>query len=703
VAVAVPQKVDLLNPMELKRYRALQEIGKGLGDGGPGSVGEHRVRITRARFSEVQARVRRDVEAFGQTSNFIFFINHQPQKAQDLNTILTEMFERHYWKFPKVKAERINGRSTTNALIESCIVNPEYIFPSDTSEVARQARDTLQVLGLCSWGKSSGGKYEVKLKEPEAGSEGYEIWRIVLDTLTGDSTSPFATLYKRLSEVPYGLPDYMVELYVAAAKALKKVYILDKGGTMPPVGKKLVADITRRKDSDYRVSSVQETAVPYTYICSVWQAIDEPLGLRNYQDLEKSLGRTIDDQKIWFDLKADSNNLLLNRLGQIKENLRVLEIESRHFAILVTHLEQIRRIFVPAQGFEQLASLGEALSGRKVSDDPDTAALLVRRTIEDSECFLEDWQKLQSASRHYKQLRHVAELERFGDLARSAEESWQTYRSDALSTEKRGVFVAQFELLWSRYAEQYVDEHNAIARARAGYGKEVESSLAYELVGEFSHFDFSGVATKASFDARIKQVRHQSCQPLAEDSVNDYQQFGRVTCSCNYRLGSDTGILTQLQASEASLVTAVRNALDSYLTSLNDSLSSDSTQVYTQEKASAEEKAVIASAQSLTEQEHPLSDNQYRTLKALLPKLRSILEQVERYVKEQARKRKELEEKLQEEERQRRIPRLPTAQLSDTVRTFLLDSGLEAMTLKELEERLFLWLQEIAEEFKRRS
>jgi len=704
VVVAVPKKVDMLNPSELKRYRALQEIGKQLDVGGRGSVSKHRIRLTRAKFSEVQARVQSDVEEFGQASNFIFFINRQPQEAQDLNTILVDMYKRYYYKFPKVRVERINGRSTTNALIESCIVNLQTTFASDTSEVARQARDTLQVLGLCSWEKAAGGKYNVELKEPEPGTEGYEIWRIVLDTLTDASGTPFATLYKRLGEAPYGLPDYMVELYIAAARALPKVYILDKSGKMPAVSKGLVRDITRRKDKDYRVLPVQETEVPYTYICSVWQAVDEPLGLRHYQELEKNLGRAIDDHRTWFNLKADSNNLLLNRLEQVRGNLESMEAESAPFTVLARHLEQVRRILPPVQGFEQLAALGEELSGTKVSDDPDGAALAVRQTIEASEQFLTEWATLQPACRQYRRLQQVTDLDRFGDLARGVDEAWQTYHSDALSAAKRQVFIEQFGKLWEQYAEQYVDEHNAVVKARASYGKKVEKSLAYELVGEFSQFGFKGVATKSSFDARIKGVHQQGCQPLKEDTVRDYREFAKATCpTCSYQFGTDAKVLEQLQENEASLVISINNALDSYLAKLSESLESESVQIYAKEKATAKEKTTIASVQDLASKGRQMSAAQYRKLKTLLPQLRSVLAKAAEYVREQAKKRKELERQLEEEERQKRIPRLPTAQLGDAVRSFLLDSGMEAMTVEELEQRLMSWLQEITKEFKPRK
>ncbi len=704
VAVAVPKKVDMLNQAELKRFRALQEIGKRLDTGRPESVNEHRVRVTRARFSEVQARVHSDVEAFGQESNFIFFINRQPQEAQDLNTILADMFTRYYYKFPKVRAERINGRNTTNALIETCIANPQHIFPNDTQEVARQARDTLQVLGLCSWEGGGGGKYKVELKEPAPGSEGYEIWKIVLDTLADASQTPFATLYKRLEEAPYGLPSYMVELYIAAARALKKVYILDKNNKMPAVSKDLVADITKVKDKGYRVLPVEETEVPYTYICSIWQAIDEPLGLRHYQELEKSLGRTIDDQRVWFELKADSNNLLRNRISQVIGNLRELEAESRHVATLEKYLEQIRGVFAPAQGFEQLAALGEELSEVKARNDPDRAALAVRKTIEASEQFLKDWRNIQAAYRQHRQLGQTTNLDRFGAFAQAADEAWQSYRRDGLSEKKYQAFIEQFERLWEQYAERYVEQHNAVAKARVNYGQKVERSLAYQLVSEFGQFEFRGIATRSSFDDRIKEVRKQGCRPLAEDSVRDYRQFGKATCSlCSYTLGADIGILAQLRESEESLLTSVNNALDSYLVKLAEWLASESTQLYVREKAAAEEKTTIASAQDLAARGQQLSETQYRKLITLLPLLRPTLLTAEAYVKEQAKKRKELERQLEEEERKKRIPRLPTAQLADTVRAFLLDSGLEEMTLKELEERLASWLQEIANEFKPRT
>lgn len=700
VVVAVPKRVDMLNPMELKRYRALQEIGKQLNVGGRGSVNEHRVRLVRARFSEVQVRVQRDVEEFGQASNFIFFIDRQPQEAQDRDTVLVDMFERYYYKFPKVKVERINGRNTTNALIETCIVNPRTTFAGVTSEVARQARDTLQVLDLCSWRKAAGGKYVVRLKEPEPGTEGYEIWNIVLDTLTDTPATPFATLYKRLGEDPYGLPDYMVEVYIAAASKLKKVHILDKNGKMPPVSKELVRDITRRKDKDYRVLPVEETKVPYIYTCSVWKAIDDPLSLRHYQELEKNLGRTIDDLTTWLELKADSNNLLQNRLSRVERGLEAIEGESASFTALLKHLKKIRRIVQPSKGFEELAALGEELSGEEVNASPDAAALAVRQTIEASERFMADWATLQPACRQYRRLLHVTELERFGALVQEADRAWRIYRSDALSAEKRQAFIEQFERLWDEYAEQYVDEHNAVVGARTHYGKEVEKSLAYELIGEFSQFEFEGVATKSSFDARIDEVRRQSCQPLTVDSVRDYRQFRGITCSsCGYLLGTDTGILARLDKSETSLVTSVHNALDSYVTKLDELLVSESVQIYTREKATAKEKTTIASVQDLASRDEQMVLAEYRKMKTLLPQLRLVLPKAEDYLREQAKKRKELERQLEEEKRQKRIPRLPTKELGDDVRSFLLDSGLEEMTLKELQEWLQSWVQEIVKAF----
>jgi hypothetical protein len=692
----------MLNHAELRRFRALQEISKRLGDGGPGSVNEHRVRVTRARLSEVQDRVRNAIETFGQAANFIFFINHQPWEARDLNAILEDMFQRYYFKFPKVKAERITGRGTTNALIESCIVNPRTTFASDTSEVARQARDTLQVLGLCTWEKTAGG-YAVELKEPEPGTEGYEIWKVVLDTLTGDSSTPLATLYSRLAEAPYGLPDYMVELYIAAAasKTLKKIYVWDKSGTTPAVSKELVTDITRNKDKGYQIRPTEKSTVPYTYTCSIWKAIDEPLNLRYYQDLEKSLSRTVDDPKVWFALKQDSSNLLQNHLSQVRQTLGVMEAESMSFNVLIRHLEQVKPIIMPSQGFNRLADLGEELSGVKVTDDPDTAAQAVRQVIQASERLLKDWATLQPAYQQYRQLRQVANLESFRDLAHDVDEAWQAYRSDALSPEKRQTFIGQFENLWAQFARQYVDEHNAVARARANYGKGVEKSLAYELVGEFSEFGFGGVATRAGFDARIREVRQQACRPLAEDTVRQYQQFGKTTCSsCGYRLGTDLAILTELQERESRLAASISNALDGFLDRLAEALASERTQVYVREKAIAEEKAAIAGIRESVGKGRPLNEEQARRLRTLLPPIRHALQQAEEYVREQAKKRRELEDQLAEEERHRRIPRLPTAQLADAIRSSLLDSGLETMTLKELEAWLARWLQGLVKEFK---
>lgn len=701
VAVAIPRRVDMLNPAELKRYRALQVIGKRLDVSDPASVSEHRIRVTHARFAEVQERVQRDLEAFGQASNFIFFVNRQPMEAQDATTILIDMFELYYYKFPKVKAERISGRSTTNALIDNCIVNQQTTFAGDTSEVARQARDTLQVLGLCSWQQMGGGKYKVELKEPEPGSEAYEIWKIVLDTLGEGSKTPFETLYKRLGDAPFGLPYYMVELYIAAARALNKVYILDSSNRMQTPSKTLVADITKQKDKGFRVQPVEKSEVPYVYISALWQAIDEPLGLRYYQDLEKSLGRAIDDQKIWFAFKQDSNNLLQNRLAQVRDNLGVVGAESQPLAILIEHLERIRPIFIPAQGFKELAALGEALSGKKVSVDPDGGAHAVRGVIGAVKQFLEEWPVLQPAHRQYRRLQSVADLDRFGDVSRTVAAAWQDYASDALSAEKWQVFIHRFQELWEQYAEAYVEEHNAVAKARADYGRDVEKSLAFEVLGEISLLALPGVTTKSSFEARIQETREKSCRKLTKDAVRDYRQFEEAACSsCSYRLGTIAQVVGKLQESEKSLAASVSNALDSYLAKLDDLLCSETIQLYIREQASADEKSDTALLCDLTRRRDQLSEPQYRKFKALLPQLRSVVPTAQAYAREQARKSKELEKRLEEEERKRRIPRLATARLGDEARRSLLDSGLETMTLEELKAWLAAWLDQIAEEFK---
>jgi len=711
VIVGLPKKVDMLNVTDLRRYQALQEIADQLGVDrqreGQESLQEYRIRQTGARLSEVKERVTRHLDEFGQASNFIFFVDRQPHEAQDLETVLANMFERHYYKFPKIKAERINGRNTTNALIQSCIVNLRSTFAAnDTSEAARHARDTLQVLGLCSWNSAAGGKFEIELKEPEPRREGYEIWKIVLDTLTSSIASPFGTLYSRLSEAPYGLPDYMVELYIAAVLALKKAYVLDKSGKMPAVSKALVADITKRKDKDYQVLPAETTEVPYTFICSVWKAIDEVLGVRYYQELEKNLGRTVDEQKIWLALKQDSNNFLQNRLfaNRMNDRLKDIDAESPSLTKLIKHLEEVRYILLPAQGFNQLAALGEDLSGVRVKDDPDTAASAIVRTIADSDQFLKDWPVLQPACVLYHQLRRESNLERYGELERQINDAWQTYRSEALPTDKREAFIEQFKKLWKRYAEDYVDEHNAVSKTRAGFGKKIEQSSAYELLREFSQMGYQGIATKSTFDTKIRTEREQACTPLTDDAMLDYKQFGRTVCpTCSYQRGTNINVLEQLQENEVSLFTSISNALESYIAKTNELLISDSIQVYAKEQATADQKTVIASVQELTSKGQPPSDTDSKKLATLLPASKTILAEAETYVRGQARKRKELERQLEEEEKRKRIPRVPTFKLADSVRAFLMDSGFEAMTLKELEERLTVWMQEIVDEFRQRD
>ena len=699
VVVAVPKQVDMLNPAELKRYRALHDISGKLSSFDEMGGAEHRVRVAQARYSEVRQRLRRDLEAFGQASNFIFFVNGLPCEAQDEDTILEDMFEGYYYKFPKVRVESINGRSTTNALIDTCILNRQTTFSGDTSEVARQARDTLQVLGLCTWEMVGGGKYRVELAEPRPGTEGFEIWQMVLGTLTDGSGNPFEKLYRRLGEPPYGLPYYMIELYIAAARSLNRVYIIDSNGKMPAVGRKTVADITKLKDKGFRVLPVERVDVPYTYLCSVWRAIDEPLKVRYYRELERNLGRTVDDQQVWFSLKADINNLRSNWLARPLESLEQIGARSAAFSALVEGLDKIRPIIIPAQGYRALAAVGENLSGSQVNADPDAAALAVSRTIEEVQRFLDDWPSLQAAWQLYRQVQAV-DLGCVQDDAQSVVQAWQTYATDVLSVERRQVFLEQFGRLWEQYSEAYVREHNAVAKAQSTFGESLLTSAEFELLGAMASLDIPGVASQSAFAARIQETRRQACRRLSGEAMRDYGQFGRATCAaCGYRIGTMHGILEHLQEQDRRLQSGALNALKGCLVKVDELLGSETLQVYTRERASADETKTLAELREVVRLGTRIDKGQGGRLRALVSRLGPIVEAAQAYMREQARERSELEESLREEERLRRIPRVPTPTLADGLRAFLLSRGLEAMTLDELRRSLDEWLQEVAAEF----
>lgn len=699
IVVAVPKRIGMLNATELRRLRAVEEVGKRLV--GSGTVDEHRVRLLKTRLSNLQPRVQSDLEAFGQAENFTFYINQEPHDADDLNTVLREVFEYYYHKFPPVKVERINGRSTINALIEECILNVRRTFAGDTSEVARQARDTLRVLGLCTWQAAAGGQYVVELKEPTPGTSEDEIWQIALGTLTDiQAPTPLGALYKRLADPPYGLPDYMVELYIASAIALKRILIVDDRGNTPAISKALTQGITRSKDKQYRVLPVQKSTVPYVYVCSVWEALDEPLGLKNFEELKNNLGRPVEDQRIWLHLKQDARNLLENWLSRISGYLKALDLESPQLSVLSQQLQETQGILPAAQGFQQLAKLGQVLSGLSTQDDPDGAARFVRDAIRSAKEFSADAQRFQQTARLYKHLIQNGHPERFPAAASAAAAAWEACRAEPLGAGNRNAFTKAFAALWRNYAESYVEEHNTLAAARRNYGRELETSLAGRLVAACSNLQFEGIVSWASLQEDVQKVQRNACDPLGPEAMLDYQQYGRTTCaSCEHSSGSAFSALRQLRTSEEGLVARVNNALTAYLDSLLLLIRSDSVKLYWTNQAAPDEVATLAAIDEMLSQPAGLSEPQSQELLLLIPRVCTIAPRAQQYARQEAQRSDELRLRLEQAERERSTPRLPVGELAEEVRTYLLDAGLEAMTQAQLREYLLRWMEQLDSRF----
>jgi len=226
ICVAVPKSFPLQVEKDLKYYAAAKNMRH------TGELDENARKTLQKIQQSFQKVIEHEIKKFGNTANFTFIFNDDTvmDSFLSLEELQKYLLLRHFSKFPRVDAEAIRGKNSIHMLVDNFLVFGEKTnIPANySSEMDRLIMDVLRPLDMVKVERSGSG-YSARLKIPEETNnpESYEIWTIVNDT--GRTVKEVFTL---LEEAPYGLPDYMVELYIAAAVAANRLVIKYKGQTV---------------------------------------------------------------------------------------------------------------------------------------------------------------------------------------------------------------------------------------------------------------------------------------------------------------------------------------------------------------------------------------------------------------------------------------------------------------------------------------
>lgn len=536
ICVILPKSTMMLDASDFRKLAALRKLKKSEEVSGH----EQRMRIVSSRLQKLEEAVGESLGEFLEPSNYAYYIARRRTGAANLEEAVGLLFADLYPKFPSIGMESVSGRMVTNSIINGLIANRTETLPdSDQSVSARFIRRGMPPMGLVRMKPYAGGQLAT-LTTPDATSPGYDIWREVMDLLSKES-QPFKAVYDALEDHPYGLPDFLIEVYVSTYLALKKGAVIDlktrRVETSPSAG--LAKLITKKKDARFEVIPPGESAEALrNFMVSVWEMVVDALELRSYKDIDP---KALDDQALWVNhIRPFLRKYVGQVLGSVRGALKELDLSYDYLDQFVRGLSEVAsstEYLVPGSAYDRVFALCKELPPKlgevgNLEDDPNVAFYRFQAVNDDCVTFLRDSesgkQQILECMHALKAIRRVTENQIAPSHMEEAEDAagkLSECRENIFRKQARESFVTSTHAFWRGYAQEHQTEHDIIMRLRGTFGEDILSSPVYSLLqcldplsGQF------GLRSTGYFRGQINGVRRTAHE------VGRKPRFPAVTC-----------------------------------------------------------------------------------------------------------------------------------------------------------------------------
>lgn len=226
ICAAVPKSFPVQLERDLRLHSAAKNILKA------GKLDENGKKMLQKIHSPIEKNIENEIKKFANTSNFTFIFSDETviEEFSSLDELYGFILRKHYSKFPRIDAEAIRGKNSIHMLVDNFLAlgGMTNIPEKYSSELEKLIMDVMRPLDLVRVERSgSGHNARLKIPEESKNRESWEIWQIVNNT-----SRAVREVFALLGAAPFGLPDYMVELYIAVAVAANQLTINYKGHTM---------------------------------------------------------------------------------------------------------------------------------------------------------------------------------------------------------------------------------------------------------------------------------------------------------------------------------------------------------------------------------------------------------------------------------------------------------------------------------------
>lgn len=536
ICVILPKSTMMLDASDFRKLAALRSLKRS------DEVTEHeqRMRIVNSRLQKVKGAAEESLRKFLEASNYAYYIDHRRRRVTGLDEALERLFGDLYREFPGIAMESVSGRMVTNAVINGLIANRTETLPdSDQSVSSRFIRRGMPAIGLVRVKPCAGGQIAT-LTTPEPGSSAYGIWQKVMGLLNKEKR-PFKAVYDVLEDPPYGLPDFLIEVYISTYLALRKGAVIDRETrrveTSPSAG--LAKLITEKKDARFEVIPPGEsTEALRNFMISVWEMVVDALELRSYKDIDP---KALDDQALWINhIRPFLRKYVEGVLRSVQEALEEFDLSYGYVNRFVQGLSEVvssADYLVPGSAYDRVFALCKELPAKPgevgdPEDDPNVAFYRFQAVNDGCVSFLADnesgEQQIQDCRKALMVIRRVTDGEispsRVEEASQAAEKLAQC-RENVFEKQARESFVTSTHAFWDSYVAEHQTEHDIIMQLRESFGEDVLSSPVYSLLENLNRLSVEfGLRSTAYFESRINNVRMKAHEPGRKP------EFPAVTC-----------------------------------------------------------------------------------------------------------------------------------------------------------------------------
>jgi hypothetical protein len=348
VVVLVPKKYDF-NRESIVEYAAYKKL---LAINNDAYANDERTRQLIIReISRREEILINKINEYTDPSNFYFIFNDELLEFKTYDELIVYILKKHYYKFPNIRSPISSGRLVTNRIINSFIIPKEKTIPRNSNaEEDRHIKETLGPIGLAKINKIALGDLKAELRVPTEDIDpvSAEIFNIVCNKDKDE-------IFNILGKAPYGLPDFLIELYIGCAYSLEKIYIY-KGETLPPLSTNLLNNIRNKSDIVIKKPENDLDINELLYVKDFWKVISTYVNSNEYKKFRPEIGSFNSEKIKLMTSIANDVKVFLN----IKNNIMSFEEKKLNFDVinkLIQELEKLNTIFVPEKYFKRINEL----------------------------------------------------------------------------------------------------------------------------------------------------------------------------------------------------------------------------------------------------------------------------------------------------------------------------------------------------------